>query len=87
MRIGRRALMECLLATSALGIGVRSALAQSVQYTYDVAGRLKKAQYSDGSSIEYFYDASGIAHRSCKRPLRPANAFHRHYSNHRRCVG
>jgi YD repeat-containing protein len=35
------------------------AFAQSVTYTYDNAGRLTQATYSNGASVQYTYDASG----------------------------
>ena len=43
-------LMTYLLSTS---------YAQSVNYTYDEAGRLTRVDYSDGKSISYAYDLAG----------------------------
>ena len=43
-------------------VGVRPSAADgptTVRYTYDDAGRLIKAFYSDGMVISYAYDASG----------------------------
>ena len=38
---------------------VSSAIAGTVSYQYDQLGRLTRADYSDGSVIEYTYDAVG----------------------------
>ena len=35
------------------------AIAGTVNYTYDDAGRLTKVEYDDGSTIEYTYDNAG----------------------------
>ncbi len=50
-------LVVCLLAVpSAI---VPSALAGAINYTYDDAGRLIKADYGDNKTIEYTYDNAG----------------------------
>lgn len=46
------------IATAAL-MAVSSPAASDVQYVYDSAGRLSKATYSNGITIEYRYDAAG----------------------------
>ena len=40
-----------------------SALAETITYTYDNAGRLTKADYGDGGSIAYTYDSNGNLRR------------------------
>lgn len=49
------------LVASALFLAPGRALAQSASatFTYDDAGRLKSATYSDGKSVSYEYDAAG----------------------------
>ncbi len=49
---------------STIGVGAAAILAAApaaadVQYVYDSAGRLWKAIYSNGITIEYRYDAAG----------------------------
>lgn len=60
MRVSRRALFAQLAAASVLGW--REARAQSgetVEYSYDVHGRVTRAEYSSGVVAEYEYDNAG----------------------------
>jgi len=41
------------------GLFCLAALAGTIQYTYDEAGRLIKADYGDGKTITYTYDNNG----------------------------
>lgn len=50
-------LVVCLLAVPCAI--VPSALAGAINYTYDDAGRLIKADYGDNKTIEYTYDNAG----------------------------
>ena len=51
------------------------ALAETVNYTYDDAGRLIKAVYGSGAVISYTYDKNGnLLSRSVERPESAAPA-------------
>jgi len=50
--------LSCLLGFSA-GLSGDTALAASVTYTYDEAGRLKTTVYDDGTTTSYDLDAAG----------------------------
>jgi len=59
--------LQCILLVVTLAlllgvVGIRPLAADgptTVTYTYDAAGRLIRAVYSDGMVISYAYDASG----------------------------
>lgn len=56
--------MAQLLLLTALGVGILSmnidiVCAEEVQYTYDTLGRIKTAEYEDGTQITYIYDSNG----------------------------
>lgn len=51
--------ISLLLAVWILFLTPTSTLAGSVQYTHDEVGRIKSAQYDDGTVVEYTYDAAG----------------------------
>ena len=62
----RRACYLLLLAAAAL--------AGTVSYTYDDAGRLVKVDYGDGRSISYTYDNGGnLLRREVTAPAPPAD--------------
>lgn len=48
-----------LWAVVALGWALAASAAETVTYSYDVAGRLTNAAYSGGASIAYAYDTAG----------------------------
>lgn len=53
-----------LLLLTALGVGILSmnieiVSAEEVKYTYDTLGRIKTAEYEDGTQITYIYDSNG----------------------------
>jgi len=53
-----RALPTCVL-TATLSLGSPGLAAQTINYTYDPAGRLVRVEYSGGRSTAYTYDAAG----------------------------
>lgn len=55
MRTLRRPLIKCILASLAIFCG----FADTVQYSYDDAGRLVRASYANGKVISYTYDKAG----------------------------
>lgn len=42
-----------------LAVNMSAALAEQITHTYDAQSRLIRSEYSDGSGIEYVYDAAG----------------------------
>jgi YD repeat-containing protein len=53
------ALGACICTATAISFAVWAQTPASVIYTYDDAGRLKKAEISDGTKVAYEYDAAG----------------------------
>ena len=51
-------MIKTILASLILCVGI-TAYADTVSYTYDDAGRLISATYSNGAAIQYSYDAAG----------------------------
>ena len=54
----KRSSLILLFATSAM-LAASTTLALITDYTYDAAGRLVRADYSNGGRIDYVYDANG----------------------------
>ena len=55
----RNALLMSITVISLLPISVVASYAASVTYIYDELNRLRRAEYSDGTTIEYTYDEVG----------------------------
>ncbi|HYL37397.1 MAG TPA: RHS repeat domain-containing protein [Bryobacteraceae bacterium] len=51
-------MIKTILASLVLCLGI-AACADTVSYTYDDAGRLTSATYSNGAMTQYSYDAAG----------------------------
>lgn len=68
-------IMKAVIITLAL-IFACSVQAATVNYTYDLAGRLTQAQYSNGTTITYTYDPAGnMLSREVVTPLNQTNAL------------
>jgi YD repeat-containing protein len=74
MQYGMRiALLMCITVISLL-ISVAVSYAASVTYVYDELNRLRRAEYADGTTIEYTYDEVGnrrevIVTNACSVPV------------------
>ena len=59
MKINHVSRWNRLLPLCALLLATFPVLAGNVAYTYDALDRLTRAEYSDGTVVEYRYDAAG----------------------------
>lgn len=77
MTISRRSFFApaILLAAGSAAFRPSSANADTVQYQYDVFGRVVRVIYNSGATIDYTYDAAGNRTQIVRSSSPPANSF------------
>ena len=76
MALSRRAILARLASTGvAAGLMTPSAFAETTQYRYDGLGRLVLVIFSDGSSVQYNYDAAGNRTSVVRSSTTPEDTF------------